>query len=83
MGNVDNEWAQVWTLSLDKGYYKMVSKADGRYVNEKGDFGKNAYYQDWNTFNIYNDEELNCAFQITQKSATQEKELFVALECQQ
>lgn len=77
LGSVSNELAQVWILSLDKGYYKMVNKADGRYVNEKGDFGKNTYYQDWNTFNIYNDEELNCAIQITQKSATQEKGAFL------
>jgi alpha-L-fucosidase 2 len=73
LGSVGNPLAQVWTLLLDGGYYKIVSAADGRYVNEKGAFGTNAYYQDWNTYNIYNDDNLNCAIQITQKSATQEK----------
>ncbi len=72
LGSVTNPLAQVWTLSLDGGYYKLVSKADGRYVNEKGNFGTNSYYQDWNTFNVYN-EGQNCAIQITQKSAAQEK----------
>jgi len=67
--------AQVWTVSLDGGYYKIVSKADGRYVNEKGNFGTNAYYVDWNTFNIYSDS-VYCGVQISQKSATQEKGSF-------
>ena len=60
--------AQVWKVSLDGGYYKIVSKADGRYINEKGNFGTNAYYVDWNTYNIYSDS-VYCAVQITQKSA--------------
>lgn len=73
LGYPANALAQVWTLSLDGGYYKLVSKADGRYINEKGNFGTNSYYSDWNTYNIYSDDTLNCAIQITQKSATQEK----------
>jgi hypothetical protein len=73
LNSVTNPLAQVWTLSLDGGYYKIISAADGRYVNEKGNFGTNSYYQDWNTYNIYNDEDLNCAIQITQKAATQER----------
>jgi len=67
--------AQVWTVSLDGGYYKIVSKADGRYVNEKGNFGTNSYYVDWNTYNIYSDS-VYCGIQISQKSATQEKGTF-------
>ena len=62
--------AQVWIVSLDGGYYKIVSKADGRYVNEKGNFGSNAYYVDWNTYNIYSDS-IYSAIQITQNSAAQ------------
>ena len=61
--------AQVFTLSFDNGYYKIVNKADGRYINEKGDFGTNPYYSDWNTFNIYNDGQ-DCAVQVTQNSAS-------------
>ncbi|HEY6914913.1 MAG TPA: T9SS type A sorting domain-containing protein, partial [Paludibacter sp.] len=67
--------AQVWTVSLDGGYYKIVSKADGRYVNEKGNFGTNAYYVDWNTYNIYSDS-IYSAIQITQSAATQAKGTF-------
>ncbi|MDR0541103.1 MAG: glycoside hydrolase N-terminal domain-containing protein [Dysgonamonadaceae bacterium] len=61
--------AQVWTLTLDGGYYKIVSKADHRYVNEVGNFGTNDYYSSWNTYNIYCDTLLNCAVQITQNAA--------------
>lgn len=70
-----NTNAQTWTLSLDGGYYKIVSKADGRYINEKGNFGTNAYYADWNTYNIYSDS-IYTAIQITQSAATQEKGTF-------
>jgi len=66
---------QTWTVSLDAGYYKIVSKADGRYINEKGNFGTNAYYVDWNTFNIYSDS-IYTAIQITQSAVTQEKGAF-------
>src|ERR1035437_6135066 len=54
-GSVMNANAQVWTVSLDGGYYKIVSKADSRYINEKGNFGTNSYSQSWNTYNIYSD----------------------------
>ena len=64
--------AQGFTLSLDGGFYKIVSKADGRYVNEKGNFGTNAYSQTWNTYNLYSDS-IFTAIQITQNAATQEK----------
>ncbi|HLP04658.1 MAG TPA: glycoside hydrolase N-terminal domain-containing protein, partial [Paludibacter sp.] len=71
-GSGSNANAQVWTLSLDGGYYKIVSKADGRYVNEKGNFGTNAYYANWNTYNLYSDSVFT-GIQITQNAATQEK----------
>ena len=47
--------AQEWLITPDasgKNYYKIVSKADGRYLNEKGVFGTNQYYSDWNTYLI-------------------------------
>lgn len=71
-GSGANANAQIWTLSLDGGYYKIVSKADGRYVNEIGNFGTNPYYPNWNTFNIFNDS-VYTAVQITQAAANQEK----------
>ena len=47
--------AQEWKISIDangKDCYKITSNADGRYVNEYGVFGTNAYYSDWNTYLI-------------------------------
>lgn len=47
--------AQEWIITPDASgsdYYKIVSKADGRYLNEYGVFGTNAYYGDWNTYLI-------------------------------
>lgn len=61
--------AQLWSLTKDKGYYKIVSKADGRYVNEGGSFGTNPYYNNWNTYNLYHDS-IYTAVQITQNAAT-------------
>ena len=61
--------AQLWTLTKDNGYYKIVSKADGRYVNEGGSFGTNTYSNNWNTYNLYHDS-IYTAVQITQNAAT-------------
>ena len=47
--------AHEWKITIDsngKNCYKIVSNADGRYLNEKGEFGTNQYYSDWNTYNI-------------------------------
>ena len=47
--------AHEWKITIDsngKNCYKIVSNADGRYLNEKGVFGTNQYYSDWNTYNI-------------------------------
>jgi hypothetical protein len=74
-GGVINPNAQVWTVSLNGGCFKIVSKADGRYVNEKGNFGTNPFYVDWNTYNIFSDS-VYCGIQITQSAATQEKGAF-------
>jgi len=71
LGSVSNTNAQIWTISIDKGFYKIVNKADNRYINEKGDFGVNTYYYDWNTFNVYSDN-LFTALQISQNAANQE-----------
>ncbi|OJX91780.1 MAG: hypothetical protein BGP01_02855 [Paludibacter sp. 47-17] len=60
---------QHWTISKDKGYYKITSKADGRYINELGNFGTNPYYADWNTYNIYFDS-TSYAIQNTQQAGT-------------
>ncbi|MDR1632521.1 MAG: glycoside hydrolase N-terminal domain-containing protein [Dysgonamonadaceae bacterium] len=69
-GDCSSPTAQIWTITLDGGYYKIVSKADLRYVNEVGDFGKNDYYSSWNTYNIYCDTLLNGAVQITQSAVS-------------
>ncbi|MCM1028315.1 MAG: beta-N-acetylglucosaminidase domain-containing protein [Pseudoflavonifractor sp.] len=44
-----------WTFTLDsiEGRVDLCSVADGRYVNEKGDFGTNRFYADWNTYEFY------------------------------
>ena len=61
---------QVWTLSMDGDYYKLTSKYDGRYINEKATFHTNAYLANWNTYNIYSDQHMNVGFQITQKAVS-------------
>lgn len=63
----DGALNQVWTVTLDNGFYKIVSASDARYLNEQGSFGTNPYYADWNTYNIYFDEE-KYAIQNTQHS---------------
>ncbi len=60
---------QQWNISKDKGYYKIISKADNRYINELGNFGTNPYYADWNTYNIYFDS-TRFAIQNTQQAGT-------------
>lgn len=60
---------QVWTVTKPGSYYKIVSKADQRYINEQGSFGTNAFYAEWNTYNIYFDESLY-AIQNTQQAGT-------------
>ena len=43
---------QEWQLLVDgtTGRYKLISAADGRYVNELGAFGTNSYDATWNTY---------------------------------
>ncbi len=63
--------AQEWRITIDaagKNHYKIASDADGRYINEHGVFGTNAYYADWNTYLILTMDDM-CAVQITQSAA--------------
>ncbi|MDH8702589.1 hyaluronoglucosaminidase [Dysgonomonadaceae bacterium PH5-43] len=43
---------QLWIFTLDKttGRYSLKSAQDSRYVNEIGNFGVNAYSNEWNTY---------------------------------
>jgi hypothetical protein len=52
--NVVQKQNQLWKFTIDpvKKRYKLVSAKDNRYVNELGDFGVNAFYNDWNTYNL-------------------------------
>ena len=63
--------AQEWSFTIDadgKNHYKITSAADGRYINEHGVFGTNAYYADWNTFLILTMDGM-CSVKITQSAA--------------
>lgn len=68
--NDGEDKAQIWTLALDGEHYKLTSKYDGRYINEKAQFHTNAYSAEWNTYDLYDDGNMNVAFQITQLAAT-------------
>ncbi len=48
----ENDLTQKWVFTVDSqtDRIKLVSAADGRYVNEKGEFGTNQYYPTWNTY---------------------------------
>lgn len=62
--------AQEWRFTIDpsgKNHYKLTSEADGRYVNEYGVFGTNAYYADWNTYLILTMDGM-CSIQVTQSA---------------
>ena len=64
--------AQEWRFTIDaagKNFYKITSEADGRYINEQGVFGTNAYYADWNTFLILTMDGM-CAIQTSQSAGT-------------
>lgn len=53
--------AEEWTIAPDASganNYKIISNADGRYVNEYGVFGTNDYYSDWNTYLITAQDNL-------------------------
>lgn len=50
--------SQTWTITKETaadagGRFKIVSKKDGNYINEKGNFGVNAYYPSWNTYTFH------------------------------
>ena len=61
---------QEWNFTIDaagKNFYKITSAADGRYINEQGVFGTNAYYADWNTYLILTMDGM-CAIQTSQSA---------------
>ena len=63
---------QEWRFTIDAAganHYKITSEADGRYINELGVFGTNAYYADWNTFLILAKGDM-CAIQTSQSAGT-------------
>lgn len=63
--------AQEWRITQDangENCYKITSNADGRYVNEYGAFGTNAYFPDWNTYVILLRDGMY-SIQTTQQSA--------------
>lgn len=46
---------QEWKITTDKNglnCYKITSNADGRFINEIGDFGVKDYHSNWNTYLI-------------------------------
>lgn len=56
--NMSDVPSQLWTITKETasdagGRYKIVSKKDGNYVNEKGNFGVNPYYSSWNTYTFH------------------------------
>lgn len=58
-----NPARQSWLISYDmaNSRYKITSAHDGRYLNEKGVFGTNEFFADWNTYEI---TSLNGKFAI-------------------
>lgn len=59
----DSTKSQEWTITVDAATnrYKIVSAADNRYVNEKGEFGTNSYLASWNTYEL---DEVGGVFAI-------------------
>ena len=51
MAKKDDE-SQLWQFNLvdETGRFNLSSAADGRYLNELGNFGTNPYNADWNTY---------------------------------
>ena len=73
--------AQEWKITTDasgKDCYKITSNADGRYINEYGVFGTNAYYSDWNTYLITVMGD-NYSLQWTQSAAKNGKVTFLVV----
>lgn len=54
---------QHWQVTHDGEGYKITSVFDGRYLNEKQEFGTNTYDAAWNTFNIYTSTDGSTAIQ--------------------
>lgn len=56
---------QQWRISHDGEGYKITSVFDNRYLNEKQEFGANAYDAEWNTFIIYTSVDNQSAIQTS------------------
>lgn len=56
---------QQWKVSHDGEGYKITSVFDDRYLNEKQEFGTNAYDAGWNTFIIYTTADNLSAIQTS------------------
>lgn len=70
--------AQEWRFIMDpsgKRHYMIASNADGRYINEQGVFGVNAYFPDWNSYLILTKDGM-CSVQLTQTAAQKVGEHF-------
>lgn len=52
-------------MSHDGEGYKITSIFDGRYLNEKQEFGTNEYDAAWNTFIIYTSADSRSAIQTS------------------
>ena len=61
---------QQWQISHDGEGYKITSAYDGRYLNEKQEFGTNAYDAAWNTFIIYTTADNHSAIQTSGRGRT-------------
>jgi hypothetical protein len=73
--------AQEWKFTIDSNgedCYKITSNADGRYMNEYGVFGTNAYYSDWNTY-LLTVMGKNYSLQWTQSAVKDGKETFIVV----
>jgi hypothetical protein len=73
--------AQEWKIAPDANggnCYKITSNADGKYLNEYGVFGTNAYYSDWNTYLITAMGE-NYSMQWTQSAVKNGKQTFIVV----
>ena len=71
--------AQEWKIAIDasgNNCYKITSNADGKYLNEYGVFGTNAYYSDWNTY-LITAMGGNYSMQWTQSAVKNCKQTFI------
>jgi hypothetical protein len=58
--------SQIWTVSIDESVsrHKIVSKKDGRFLEEHGRFNTSVYASDWNTYLFHYQDEGERLFAI-------------------